>query len=245
MEERAVLPHPKAGSPGPRCCDEGTRPSAARSPSTDPGLQSPSASSSLISLSLILTLVSSRFDIEDRKGLEIVLLTALMTFIDAKDADPSASLVSPTAETPSGSSSIARMMSASVIPSTPSSNGGVVAEAPPRPPPKPAPKTGLDRIAEMQAVGGGDYNEISVGEEGSVEDYAQYCSNLLSVSHFYTLFLWVLMLILQPRTTPCFSFLLSHRRRRPSPKSYTSSRKQSASDTKQVRPPIRVAVPQF
>jgi hypothetical protein len=54
--------------------------------------------------------------------------------------------------------------------------------APPLPPPKPAKKTGLDRIQEMQALKGEEYNEITVEEEGSVVDYAQYCNTLLTVS---------------------------------------------------------------
>jgi hypothetical protein len=55
--------------------------------------------------------------------------------------------------------------------------------APPIPPPKPAPKTGIDRIAEMQRARG-EHNEITVEDEGKVNDYAQFCSNLLQVIDF-------------------------------------------------------------
>lgn len=57
-------------------------------------------------------------------------------------------------------------------------------DRPPMPPPKPAPKTGIDRIAELQAIKG-DYNEITIDDEGSVQDYAQYCSNLLQVRFLF------------------------------------------------------------
>lgn len=53
-------------------------------------------------------------------------------------------------------------------------------DVPPPPPPKPAPKTGVERIAEMQAVQG-EYNEIIISDEGGVADYAAYCNKLLQV----------------------------------------------------------------
>ncbi|KAI9573767.1 hypothetical protein HD554DRAFT_2166541 [Boletus coccyginus] len=95
-----------------------------------------------------------RFDVEDRKGLEIVLLTALLTFRDASDVyyEPN-SPVSP----------ISRTVSAS--------------GAPP-PPPKPAPKEGIERIAELQ-LGRGQVNEVTVLEEGAIADYAKHCAQLL------------------------------------------------------------------
>ncbi|KAG2011705.1 hypothetical protein CC2G_011793 [Coprinopsis cinerea AmutBmut pab1-1] len=104
----------------------------------------------------------NRFDVEDRKGLEIVLLTALMTFHDANEA-----YHEPSSQQPS----VSRKSSAPMP---------VDADEPPPPPPppKPAPKTGLDRIAELQAQGG-DYNEVIVTDEGSVQDYAAYCNGLL------------------------------------------------------------------
>ncbi|KAK0189161.1 hypothetical protein F5146DRAFT_1104489 [Armillaria mellea] len=96
----------------------------------------------------------NRFDIDDRKGLEIVILTALLTFQDANDsyhASPSSEGLVKTKSTP-----------------TP----------PPPPPPKPPAKTGVDRVAEVQAIRG-EINELTVEEEGDITDYAQYCSNLL------------------------------------------------------------------
>ncbi|KAJ4470107.1 hypothetical protein J3R30DRAFT_3538239 [Lentinula aciculospora] len=100
----------------------------------------------------------NRFDINDRKGLEIVILTALLTFHDSNDTyhSPKTSPLS----TP-----------------TPSASTPILLE-PPTPPPRPEPKTGVDRIAELHAMRG-EFNEVTVEAEGSVDDYAQYCWNLL------------------------------------------------------------------
>jgi hypothetical protein len=107
-----------------------------------------------------------RFDIDDRKGLEIVILTALMTFQDANDVY----------HTPEGSSSAVprRGSSKDNVPTT-----STVGPAP-APPPKPPKKLGIDRIAEIQALRG-QFNEVTVEDEGSIEDYAQYCANLFQV----------------------------------------------------------------
>ncbi|KAI6008826.1 hypothetical protein F5J12DRAFT_54912 [Pisolithus orientalis] len=105
-----------------------------------------------------------RFDIEDRKGLEIVILFALLTFQDSSDAYHEPDTAASTSPTPANSSST------KVIPT---------ATAPPPLPPKPAPKTGVERIAELQR-GRGLVNEVSVMEEGDVKDYAKYCLQLLS-----------------------------------------------------------------
>jgi len=103
-----------------------------------------------------------RFDIDDRKGLEIVILTALMTFQDANDVY----------HTPEASSSSVprRGSSKDNVPTSPTV--GPV----PAPPPKPPKKLGIDRIAEIQALRG-QFNEVTVEDEGSIEDYAQYCAN--------------------------------------------------------------------
>ncbi|KAJ3572362.1 hypothetical protein NP233_g3130 [Leucocoprinus birnbaumii] len=112
----------------------------------------------------------NRFDINDRKGLEILILTALMTFSDSNEAqrapaaNPPAAVAKETKPTPSNDTA-------------PSSSEA--APSVPKPPPKPPVKTGVDRIAELQAVRG-EYNEVTVEDEGSVDDYAQYCSNLLN-----------------------------------------------------------------
>ncbi|KAN0088866.1 hypothetical protein V8E55_005923 [Tylopilus felleus] len=104
----------------------------------------------------------NRFDIEDRKGLEIVILTALLTFQDVSDAYHEHIPATTTALT-----------SATTTPPRQTSASG----APP-PPPKPAPKKGIDRISELQQ-GRGQVNEVTIFEEGSVTDYAKYCVRLL------------------------------------------------------------------
>lgn len=110
-----------------------------------------------------------RFDIEDRKGLEIVLLTALLTF---QDSNESYHTPPDGGSTPIGFPLNRRKPSDNSTPTTLS--------PPPPPPPKPAPKTGIDRLAELQAIRG-EYNEVAVDDEGSINDYAQYCCNLLEV----------------------------------------------------------------
>ncbi|KAJ3877003.1 hypothetical protein F5051DRAFT_409865 [Lentinula edodes] len=102
----------------------------------------------------------NRFDINDRKGLEIVILTALLTFHDSNDTYHSPKLNSSPSPT-----------------TTPSASAPIILE-PPTPPPRPEPKAGVDRIAELHAIRG-EFNEVTVEAEGSVNDYAQYCWNLL------------------------------------------------------------------
>ncbi|KAJ7251826.1 hypothetical protein B0H12DRAFT_1119012 [Mycena haematopus] len=102
-----------------------------------------------------------RFDVDDRKGLEIVILTALMTFQDANDIH----------HTPEASSSSRRGSSRDNVSASPT------VDPAPIPPPRPPKKLGIDRIAEIQAVRG-QFNEVTVEDEGSVQDYAQYCANL-------------------------------------------------------------------
>jgi hypothetical protein len=110
----------------------------------------------------------NRFDIDDRKGLEIVILTTLLTFQDSNEAVHSGEAPPPP------SNPLSRAASALVgTPMAPNTS-----ERAPAPPPKPAPKTGIERIAELQALQG-EYNEIIVSGEGDVPDYAQYCSKLL------------------------------------------------------------------
>lgn len=106
----------------------------------------------------------NRFDISDRKGLEIVVLAALLTFHDLNAAF-NAVPPPPYTALPSASTS------ASEPPISP--------PEPPILPPKPEPKTGLDRIAEIQAVRG-EINEVTIVDEGSVKDYAAYGAQLLA-----------------------------------------------------------------
>ncbi|KAI0259357.1 hypothetical protein BC834DRAFT_974329 [Gloeopeniophorella convolvens] len=100
----------------------------------------------------------NRFDIVDRKGLEITLLTALLTFQDSNAA--SHAPTSPPEPV--------------VLAPPPQPEG-----PPPSPPPRPNPKTGVDRIAEMHALRY-EPNEVTVNEEGSVEDYGQYAESLFA-----------------------------------------------------------------
>lgn len=96
----------------------------------------------------------NRFDIADRKGLEIALLTTLLTLHDmalANHAPADPVVLAPPAQP----------------------------EAPPSPPPRPAPKTGINRIAEMHAMRY-EPNEVTVNEEGTTEDYGEYAEGLLA-----------------------------------------------------------------
>ena len=117
-------------------------------------------------------MTSNSFDIEDRKGLEIVILTALLTFQDSNESYhvPKDGSFSTATTTP-------------IPPSAPISTPNA---EPPTVPPRPEPRHGLDRVAELHAVrnaqGEGDVNEVYVSEEGAVEDYAQYAEKLLKVS---------------------------------------------------------------
>ncbi|CDO68167.1 hypothetical protein BN946_scf184938.g19 [Trametes cinnabarina] len=130
----------------------------------------------------------NRFDIDDRKGLEIVILTALLTFQDLNetyhtprtDTSPNISPSESTANlatvvSPSGlASRLGLSRQPSKLLSSPS---------PPEVPPRPAPRTGVERVAELHTVriaqGEGDANEVEVGEECDVQDYALYAERLL------------------------------------------------------------------
>ncbi|KAH9025528.1 hypothetical protein EDB85DRAFT_2178159, partial [Lactarius pseudohatsudake] len=96
----------------------------------------------------------NRFDIADCKGLEIALLTTLLTIQDMAAAN----------NTPADP----------VILAPP-----VQPEAPPTPPSRPAPNMGVNRIAEMHAMRY-EPNEVTVNEEGSIEDYGEYVESLLA-----------------------------------------------------------------
>jgi hypothetical protein len=111
------------------------------------------------------------FDVNDRKGLEIIILTALLTFQDASETYHTPPAEQPA--TPGGTSinPLARMLSA----------GRISSDVPPPPPPKPAPKSGLERIIEMHGLRGDAFNEVTVEEEGSFTDWAAFCDRLLQV----------------------------------------------------------------
>ncbi|KAI0819584.1 hypothetical protein BC628DRAFT_1401730 [Trametes gibbosa] len=126
----------------------------------------------------------NRFDIDDRKGLEIVILTALLTFQDLNETyhvprsntSPSESTTTLAAVPTAG---LANRLGLSRQPSQ-----TLPTASPPAVPPRPEPRTGIERVAEMHAVrtaqGEGDANEIEVGEECVVDDYAQYAERLLN-----------------------------------------------------------------
>ncbi|KAL4250494.1 hypothetical protein ABKN59_006971 [Abortiporus biennis] len=122
----------------------------------------------------------NRFDIDDRKGLEIVMLTALLTFGDSNEAlhTPEPTPVS----TPSGSTISSTPSAPTSVPDTPPLLSLPSGPAP-MIPPKPAPKTGIERIAELHAIrtaqGEGEANEVEVSMEGTVDDYARYAEGLL------------------------------------------------------------------
>ena len=128
---------------------------------------------------------------------EITILTALLTFSDLNEAHHAASIPVPT-PVPAASSTSAPLLQAP-IGSTNSTAAAVPPQAlaaaslpppsdaePPAVPPRPAPRTGVERVAEMHAVrnavGEGDVNEVEVWEECDVMDYAQYAERLLNVS---------------------------------------------------------------
>ena len=91
---------------------------------------------------------------------------ALLTFQDASDVYHEPSTTPTTTPATLTTTPVSRTTSAS---------------AAPPPPPKPAPKKGIERIAELQ-LGRGQVNEVTVLEEGAVTDYAKHCAKLLQVS---------------------------------------------------------------
>ncbi|KAF8573597.1 hypothetical protein K439DRAFT_1555807 [Ramaria rubella] len=101
----------------------------------------------------------NRFDIDDRKGLEILLLTSLLTF-----GDHSEQLRTKPSDVPS---SVANMPPSSAAP------------VPPAPPPKPE-GWKEDQIAILQAKEQRDVNEVVIGETGNVDEYVKHCVSLLN-----------------------------------------------------------------
>ena len=131
-------------------------------------------------------LTQPRFDINDRKGLEIVILTALLTFQDSNEAYHTPPSESSSTFAPSGGISGLFGPRRS---SDPAINRQISdSDAAPALPPRPAPRTGVDGVAEAHALraaqGEGEANEIRVAEEGTVEDYAEYTERLLNVCAF-------------------------------------------------------------
>ncbi|KAJ3479158.1 hypothetical protein NLI96_g9249 [Meripilus lineatus] len=125
----------------------------------------------------------NRFDIQDRKGLEIVILTALLSFQDTNDA-----YHTPTPEpTPVPSPHAVPPPPPALNIPPPDAGSRTLSDLPTSPapalPPRPPPKTGVERIAELHMIrslqGEGEVNEVEVGDEGTVDDYAQYAEGLL------------------------------------------------------------------
>ncbi|KAH9080247.1 hypothetical protein EDB83DRAFT_2608502 [Lactarius deliciosus] len=106
----------------------------------------------------------NRFDIADRKGLEIALLTTLLTIQDMAAAN----------NTPANPIILAPPMQP---------------KAPPTPPPRPAPKTGVNRITEMHAMRY-ESNEVTVNKEGLIKNYGEYAESLLVVHLTFLLCSW-------------------------------------------------------
>ncbi|KAG2121883.1 hypothetical protein DEU56DRAFT_91134 [Suillus clintonianus] len=119
----------------------------------------------------------NRFDIEDRKGLEIVILAALLTFQDASDTYHESPGDSNSASTPAVLAATTSALKSFTDMTARKVSGGSTS-SPPVPPPKPAPKTGVARIAEIQASRG-EVNEVLITDECSSKDYAQYCARML------------------------------------------------------------------
>ncbi|KAG2103679.1 hypothetical protein BD769DRAFT_1506289 [Suillus cothurnatus] len=119
----------------------------------------------------------NRFDIDDRKGLEIVILTALLTFQDASN-----SYHEPPNESNATSPPVALAATTSALKSitemTARKASGAPTSSPPVVPPKPTPKTGVERVAEIQAFRG-EVNEVLIVDECSFKDYARYCARML------------------------------------------------------------------
>jgi hypothetical protein len=133
----------------------------------------------------LYTSTFNRFEIADRKGLEITILATLLTFQDlasSNNAPSEPNVLSPPSQ----------------------------AEAPP-PPPRPAPKTGVDRIAEMHAMRY-EPNEVTVNEEGSIENYGEYAEGLLAVCrHTRILHIKCFYIKTFNRMTRCYSSLFALR----------------------------------
>ncbi|OCH84699.1 hypothetical protein OBBRIDRAFT_383395 [Obba rivulosa] len=127
----------------------------------------------------------NRFDIEDRKGLEIVILTALLTFQDLNDAHhaPNADGAVSSSSAPSTTAFAGLLGRSRSTPALSLTEPDQSTGPPPNLPPRPAPLTGKQRIAELHtlrmAQGEGEANEVEVSAEGDIDDYARYTEELL------------------------------------------------------------------
>lgn len=104
------------------------------------------------------------------------MLTALLTFHDASDEyhpDPSqATIGMSTSPRPSASRLESAHEQGEMV-----ASGSYTLGPPPMVPPRPV-KTGAQKIAELQ---GPEIGEVEIFEDGTYQEYAEYCSNLLEV----------------------------------------------------------------
>ncbi|KAJ3847281.1 hypothetical protein EV368DRAFT_51479 [Lentinula lateritia] len=115
-----------------------------------------------------------RFDIEDRKGLELVILTSILTFLDSADANFPNMIVNdeqspvPGVITPllPGGGGRRKSMWTAISPF-----GSTIR-------PGRATSSGVDLIAQLLAPRH-VIHEVTVYEEGEMEDYAKFCWRLL------------------------------------------------------------------
>ncbi|KAJ3891237.1 hypothetical protein GG344DRAFT_25059, partial [Lentinula edodes] len=107
-----------------------------------------------------------RFEIEDRKGLELVILTAILTFLDSADVNFPSMMVNDERSPVPG-----------VIPPPPG-GGRRKSMWTALSPPRRATSSGVDLIAQLLAPRH-VIHEITVYEEGGIEDYAKFCWRLL------------------------------------------------------------------
>ncbi|KAL6299531.1 hypothetical protein BKA93DRAFT_829811 [Sparassis latifolia] len=134
----------------------------------------------------------NRFDVHDRKGLEILILTALLTLHDTNEAYHTPSTDEPVSTTPLLPTAITGLLGfgtrrtpseSRCAPANLSDSASASSEAAPALPPKPAPRTGVELIAEKHMLrsmqGVGEANEVEVDSEGAVEEYAAYAAGLL------------------------------------------------------------------
>ncbi|KAJ4494004.1 hypothetical protein C8J55DRAFT_447879 [Lentinula edodes] len=127
-----------------------------------------------------------RFEIEDRKGLELVILTALLTFLDSADVNFPSMMVNderspvPGVIPPPPGGGRRKSMWTALSPFGSNSRQSVVVTPAPTPPAESttATSSGVDLIAQLLAPRH-VIHEITVYEEGGIEDYAKFCWRLL------------------------------------------------------------------
>ncbi|KAJ3837470.1 hypothetical protein F5878DRAFT_539372 [Lentinula raphanica] len=129
----------------------------------------------------------NRFDIDDRKGLEFVILTSLLIFLDVADAQKNQNSKN------SPGANVVPIIGSGTIPnatkkpswidlspfgghSTQAHESSVLKPYPPTPPL--TPPSGVNLVARMQAMRS-VIHEVTVFEEGEIDDYAKFCWRML------------------------------------------------------------------